>query len=187
MALKAMSTLATGMSQLEVGEIGIASFGREMAMIHPFHQPFTSESGVNVVRNFTFQQDRTRTALCVESAKLALEAQGSSSSVQLVFIISDGRIERDSRSALRRLMRDMMEANILVALVIVEGDDKKNSILSMKEVKFENGKPNVTRFIEGYPFPFYIVLDHIDSLPDVLGDALRQWFEMLARQQESSG
>jgi MoxR-like ATPase len=187
MALKAMATLATGMSQLEIGEIGVASFGNEMNLLHPFNQPFTAESGSNVVRNFKFDQQRTRTALCVESALMALDTPGDQASMQLMFMISDGRIERDSRTALRRLMREMAEKNILLAMIIVEGgDSKKNSITTMKEVTFENGKPNVKRFIEDYPFPYYIILDDMRTLPEVLGDALRQWFEMLTRLQAST-
>jgi MoxR-like ATPase len=187
MALKAMATLAVGMSQLEIGEIGVASFGNEMNLLHPFNLPFTSESGANVVRNFKFDQQRTRTALCVESALMALDMPGDQASMQLVFMISDGRIERDSRSALRRLIREMAERNILLAMIIVEGgDSKKNSIINMKEVTFENGKPNVKLFIEDYPFPYYIVLDDMRTLPEVLGDALRQWFEMLTRLQGST-
>jgi midasin len=78
----------------------------------------------------------------------------------------------------------MAERNILLAMIIVEGgDSKKNSIINMKEVTFENGKPKVKRFIEAYPFPYYIVLDDMRTLPEVLGDALRQWFEMLTRLQ----
>jgi midasin len=187
MALKAMATLATGMSQLEIGEIGVASFGNEMNLLHPFNQPFTAESGSNVIRNFKFDQQRTRTALCVESALMALDTPGDQASMQLMFMISDGRIERDSRTALRRLMREMAEKNILLAMIIVEGgDSKKNSITTMKEVTFENGKPNVKRFIEDYPFPYYIILDDMRTLPEVLGDALRQWFEMLTRLQAST-
>jgi midasin len=155
-----------------------------MKLVHPFYMPFTSDSGCDVVRHFKFDQQRTRIALCVESAMSALEEAGDKSSVQLVFLISDGRIERDSRSALRRLIRDMMERNILLAMIIVEGGQKKkDSILSMKEVTFENGKPIVKRFIEDYPFPYYIVLDDVATLPEVLGDALKQWFEMLTQLQ----
>ena len=58
---------------------------------------------------------------------------------------------------------------------------KKDSILNMKEVSFEKGKPKVRRFMEDYPFPYYLILDDIQALPEVLGDALRQWFEMLAQ------
>jgi len=116
----------------------------------------------------------------------ALEDSGDRSSMQLVFLISDGRIERDSRSALKRLIREMVERNILLAMIIVEGKEKKkDSILNMKEVTFEKGKPVVKRFIDDYPFPYYIVLDEVLSLPEVLGDALKQWFEMLTQLQKS--
>ncbi|KAL3924831.1 MAG: hypothetical protein SGILL_000803 [Bacillariaceae sp.] len=186
MALRAMATVAVGMNQLEVGELGVASFGDDMKLVHPFHMPFTSESGVEAVRNFQFDQQRTRIALCVESAMAALEEAGGGSSMQLVFLISDGRIERDSRSALKRLIREMLERNILLAMIIVEGTEKKkDSILNMKEVTFEKGKPIVKRFIEDYPFPYYIVLDDLTTLPEVLGDALKQWFEILTQLQSS--
>jgi midasin (ATPase involved in ribosome maturation) len=186
MALHAMATVAVGMNQLEIGELGVASFGDDMKLVHPFHMPFTAESGMNVVRNFKFQQQRTRIAMCIESAMEALEDSGDRSSMQLVFLISDGRIERDSRSALKRLIREMVERNILLAMIIVEGKGKtKDSILNMKEVSFEKGKPVVKRFIDDYPFPYYIVLDDVVSLPEVLGDALKQWFEMLTQMQTS--
>eukprot|EP00548_Thalassiothrix_antarctica_P006811 CAMPEP_0194140696 /NCGR_PEP_ID=MMETSP0152-20130528/10216_1 /TAXON_ID=1049557 /ORGANISM="Thalassiothrix antarctica, Strain L6-D1" /LENGTH=1225 /DNA_ID=CAMNT_0038839047 /DNA_START=460 /DNA_END=4137 /DNA_ORIENTATION=+ len=201
MALTAMATLATGMSHLEIGELGIASFGDEMRLLHPFHLPFTSESGSNIIHSFPFNEKRTRTALCVESALNVLEMQGGNcASMQLVFLISDGRIERDSRSSLRRLMREMTEKNILLVMIVVEsqkrstvkeGEEKgyqkkRDSITTMKEVTFENGKPKVKQFIEDYPFPYYILLEDMQTLPEVLGNALRQWFEMIAQLQHNS-
>merc|ERR1711937_818259 len=98
MALRAMTTLAVGMNQLEIGELGVASFGNDMKLIHPFHLPFTSQAGANMVMNCRFDQPRTRISLCVESAIASLESCGDNSSMQLVFLISDGRIERDSRA-----------------------------------------------------------------------------------------
>lgn len=192
MALAALATLANGMSQLEIGELGIASFGEDMKLLHPFNSPFTSESGANLVRNFKFDDQRTRTALCVESAIAALESESeSTSSLQLVFIISDGRIERDSRQKLRKQVREMSERNILLVMIIVEGKKgerakEKDSIVHMKEVTFEKGKPKIKHFIDDYPFPYYLVLEDMNSLPEILGDALRQWFEMLAQLQSSS-
>ena len=58
MALAALATLANGMSQLEIGELGIASFGEDMKLLHPFNSPFTSESGANLVRNFKFDDQQ---------------------------------------------------------------------------------------------------------------------------------
>jgi len=157
-----------------------------MHILHAFDKPFTVESGPSIVQNFSFSQQRTRTALCVESTLLALKDPGDVAALQLVFLISDGRIERDSRARIRQLMREMLEQNILLAMIIVEGQHKKDSILKMKEVTFEKGKPTIKQFIEDYPFPYYVVLEDMQSLPEVLGDALRQWFEMLARMQGGS-
>jgi midasin (ATPase involved in ribosome maturation) len=180
-ALAAMATLAVAMSQLEIGELGIASFGDEMKLLHPFHLPFTSDSGSNIVHNFSFDEKRTRTALCVGSALEVMNIPGDQAAMQLIFLISDGRIERDSRSALRYLMREMFERNILLVMILVEGEksQKKDSIIHMKEVTFEDGKPKFQAFIDDYPFPYYIILDDMQSLPEVLGDSLRQWFEMI--------
>ena len=188
MALRAMATLARGMSQLEIGELGVASFGDDMKLLHPFNKPFTSESGFDVVKKIRFDQARTRTSLCLQSALSVLDTPGDVASLQIVFLISDGRIERNSRSTLKKLIREMMERNILLAMIIVEppGDDKRkgDSIVNMKEVTFEKGKPIVKRFMEDYPFPYYLFLDDMQALPEVLGDALRQWFEMLAQLQD---
>ena len=56
-------------------------------------------------------------------------------------MISDGRIERDSRSSLRRLMREMVEQNILLVMIVVKGgkndkERRRDSIVHMKEVTF---------------------------------------------------
>ena len=104
-------------------------------------------------------------------------------------MISDGRIERNSRSSLRRLMREMVERNILLVMIVVEGgkndkERRRGSIVHMKEVTFENGKPKIKQFMEDYPFPYYIILEDMQNLPEVLGDALRQWFEMIAQLQQ---
>jgi len=141
---------------------------------------FTNESGMELTGNLLFDETHTRTALCVDSAMMMLEDSGSAADLQLFFIISDGKIERDSRSKLRKLVRELTEKNVLLVMVIVEGDKgakKKDSIVTMKEVSFQNGKPLVKNFIDDYPFLDYLVLEDVNSLSKVLGDALRQWFE----------
>lgn len=49
----------------------------------------------------------------------------------------------------------------------------------MKEVSFENGKPKLKNFMDDYPFPYYLIVEDMNSLPEILGDALRQWFEII--------
>ncbi|GMH65392.1 hypothetical protein TrST_g10125 [Triparma strigata] len=180
-ALQALAILANGMSQLEIGRLGVASFGEEMKMIHPFDQPFVADSGSKCVASFKFDQQRTKMAECVSGAMDVLnENGGESEGRRLCFLISDGRVERDNREFLKRLIRDMNASGILLVMIVIDGTGSQ-SILSMKEVNFVNGKPKVSQFIAEYPFPFYLLCNDVGTLPDVLGDSLRQWLEMLAR------
>lgn len=39
--------------------------------------------------------------------------------------------------------------------------------------------PEIKSYMDQFPFPFYIILRDINSLPQVLCDALRQWFELV--------
>jgi midasin len=40
--------------------------------------------------------------------------------------------------------------------------------------------------MENFPFPFYIVLREIGSLPIIMIEALKQWFELVSRGNENS-
>ena len=189
-AWKALATVVTGLTQLEVGEVGIASFGEEMKVVHSWESPWTSEIGGRVYQEFGFRQSRTRISLCLESVMKLMMTSSSSTlqsgvaaPLQLVFLITDGRIERDSRSTVRRLLREMMEGNILVAMIIVESSESEQSILNLKEVSFGKGTVTTKSFMEDYPFPYYVVLKEMDALPELLGDAVKQWFEMMSRLQ----
>jgi len=73
-----------------------------MKVLHPFKKPFTNESGMELTVNLLLDKTRTRTALCVDSSMAMLEDSGSAADLQLFFIISDGKIERDSRFKLRK-------------------------------------------------------------------------------------
>lgn len=49
-AVKALVTVCRAMSQMEVGNLAVASFGKKgnIRLLHDFDQPFTGESGVKV-------------------------------------------------------------------------------------------------------------------------------------------
>lgn len=34
-------------------------------------------------------------------------------------------------------------------------------------------------YLENYPFPYYLVVQSVQSLPEILSDALTQWFELI--------
>jgi hypothetical protein len=37
----------------------------------------------------------------------------------------------------------------------------------------------LSNYMETFPFPFYVVIRDVESLPLTLSDALRQWFELV--------
>jgi midasin len=45
-------------------------------------------------------------------------------------------------------------------------------------VSFVGGKPVFARYMDSFPFPFYIVLRDTAALPRTLADLMRQWFEL---------
>ena len=56
-------------------------------------------------------------------------------------------------------------------------------VLDMQVVEFQGTKVIKKAYLEDFPFPFYIVVQDIPSLPTMLADAMRQWFELLASGQ----
>ena len=65
---------------------------------------------------------------------------------------------------------------VLYAFIVL--DNPASSLLDMQTVSFANGKPVFNKYIDSFPFPFYVVLRDIAALPHTLADLLRQWFEL---------
>ncbi|CAM9165037.1 unnamed protein product [Ectocarpus sp. 4 AP-2014] len=193
LAMAAMTTVASGLTQLEAGQLAVARFGEDLDLLHGFGDPFTEEAGAKIVDGFTFHQKRTNTAHTLEGLVSLLEEARSGFSMssggvgskgtprQLVLLLSDGRFDRENKDRLRKLVREMNERGQLLVLIVLdkEGD---TSILKTREATYVNGKLVLTSYLDKYPFPLYILLNHIEALPETLADALRQWFELLQRQ-----
>ena len=132
------------------------------------------------------------------------EAKGSRSwhanteTLQLLLIVSDGRI-LGGRQQVQRLVREAAEEGVLPVLVLLDcfassgagpagpanansGVRARESILEEKSLRYVNGKPKLFPFLDDYPLPYYILLRDMHALPSYLGDALRQWFELVAGQ-----
>lgn len=52
----------------------------------------------------------------------------------------------------------------------------------MKIPIFENNSVRIEPYMDHFPFSFYVVLRDVEKLPDVLSDALREWFELVTTQ-----
>ncbi|RNF03864.1 MDN1, midasin-like protein [Trypanosoma rangeli] len=246
MSCRAVALLAEALRQLEVGELGIACFGKETRIVHELQEPFMGDSGPRAFSEVTFAQKSTSLKLLLEtsldyldSARERIHGQTRSTSQQLqqmMFIISDGQITED-RQELRRLLLRAEENRQVVVFVLLDvkatvspttataaaaaegcaaqtGAERSSlaplaakdlarltpaermrrlkaerearlhrvqssSILDMQLVEFKGGKVVRRSYMEEFPFPYYLIVRELETLPGAIADAMRQWFELL--------
>ena len=110
---------------MEIGQIGVLSFGDSVQYIHQLGTPFTSQSGSTALTHFTFAQQHTNFEECLKSliailVQSRLRLSGAAKrAVQIAFIVSDGRIQ-EGRDRIAKLIRDAEENNILIVLLIID-------------------------------------------------------------------
>jgi len=181
LACEAMTMIAKSLSQLEVGELAIMKFGETVELVHPFDQPFTDSVGPQIISQFQFTQKGTNVLQLLDNTVNLLEqARMSSHSqtehVQLVFIISDGRLS--NKAGLGQWIREAEKKRMLIVFIIIDSPNSKDSILQLETVNFMKKKIVRSAYMDDFPFPYYVILHEMNKLPDVLADTLRQWFEL---------
>ncbi|MCO5569159.1 hypothetical protein L7F22_022869 [Adiantum nelumboides] len=190
LALEALITICRSMSTLEVGQMAVASFGHKgnVKILHDFDSPFTTEAGIQMISQFSFRQDNTIAdepmvdLLHYLTCMLDVVAKNTNTSghhqlQQLILIIADGRFHE--KETLRRCIREAVSRGQLLAFIVL--DSTRESIMDVQSVSFSGGAPTFSKYIDTFPFPYYILLKNIEELPQTLVDLLRQWFEMVQR------
>ena len=196
LAFEALVLVTKSLTMLEAGEICVVGFGEDVQVAHAFDQPFSAEAGVGIIQQLGFQQTKTNVRkLVAESITLFREARAKTSSSsaaagelwQLLLIISDGLCE--DHEAIRRLVRQAQQERIMIVFVIVDAV-RGESIVDMSQAVFEpdpdsdggGQKLKIKRYLEGFPFMYYLVVTDVKDLPGVLATALRQWFSEVVGQ-----
>jgi midasin len=136
LACEALALIANALTRLEVGQIGILSFGEVIRSLHHLDQPFTEQSGAEVISQFTFDQQSTNVAAFLAHAVSQLEAAREQTThaidqLQLIFIVSDGRVLEDNVDNLRYWIREAASKQIFVVFLIID-NPKGDSILDVK-------------------------------------------------------
>lgn len=206
LAFETLALVSKALNRLEVGEIGIAKFGETVDVLHQFDDgPLTDQAAVHVMSAFTFNQKATNMLALVETSLKVLEAARESRSTtsssiadlwQLEIIISDGLCQDHEK--LRAVLRRAQEQRIMMVFLIVDSlhpnvvsskagseaggmSASQNSILSMNQVSYKNvdGRMELQmqRYLDTFPFDYYVVLRDVEALPEVLSGTLRQFFE----------
>ena len=187
LAFETLALVSRSLSMLEVGEICIVGFGTEVRVAHDFGATFSPDAGPHIFRQFGFRQNGTNVKKLVnDSITLFREARRKTVHAgaelwQLELIISDGVCE--DHDTIARLVRQAQEEQIMIVFIIVDALLKDTqSIVDMNQASFEpdatTGETTlkIKRYLDGFPFPYYLIVGDVSELPSVLAQALRQWF-----------
>ncbi|OBZ68834.1 Midasin [Grifola frondosa] len=203
LAYQTLALVSKALGRLEVGDIAIAKFGESVDVLHSFEGgPFTDQAGTKVMNAFHFDQKATQVLSLVETSLKLLEqarerrsmtSASASDLWQLEIIISDGICQDHDR--LRTILRKAEEQRVMIVFIILDSLHTKgtsqtgqgtnqNSILSMNQVAYKtvDGRMDlhVERYLDTFPFEYYVVLRDVEALPDVLSGTLKQFFERIA-------
>ena len=187
LAFESLALILKAMNKLEVGHIGIARFGQQVTEVHPLDGPISVETGISIVQRFDFSDECTDLeSLLRETPKLFESGRLQRSSAvdmfsQLQIIISDGICE--DHSMLQRRVLKAHEQGIMTVFIIVDSvnAERKESIVNMNQVRYldsGDGSVNlkITRYLDTFPFKYYVVVRDVNELPLILSSTLRQWF-----------
>ena len=189
-AIDSIALLCNSMARLEVGDLGILSFGGTTGVseLHPLGKPFSQDSGISICSALQFNQESTVQATPVMSLlKCGLNmlkshnfdhASESDNNMmkQLFLIVADGRINEEG-DAMKSLIHDALsEGGLMIVFILL--DTEKNGVLEVQTVDFVNGMPVLKNYMDSFPFPFYILLREISSLPRTLADLIKQFISL---------
>ncbi|KAL1666977.1 hypothetical protein GGF50DRAFT_125186 [Schizophyllum commune] len=199
LAYQTLALVTKALSRLEAGDVAVAKFGEGVDVLHGFDSgPFTDAAGAKVMDAFRFDQRATDVLKLVRASLNMLQAareQRSTGSAtasdlwQLEIIISDGMCQEHEQ--LRSVLRRAEEQRVMVVFIIIDSlqnptagttaGQLPGSIVTMDKAEFKNvdGKMELQlqRYLDSFPFEYYVVLRDVEALPDVLSTTLKQFFE----------
>jgi midasin len=207
LAYQTLALISKALSRLEAGDIAIAKFGASVDILHGFDQgQFTDHAGTQVVNAFTFKQKATNVLSLVDTSLKLLETARERRSLssataadlwQLEIIISDGICQDHDK--LRALLRKAEEQKVMIVFIVLDSlrsnvvpssssssDVNAGSILTMTKAEFKNveGKMemHLHKYLDSFPFEYYVVLRSVEALPEVLAGTLKQFFERISEE-----
>jgi midasin len=96
-----------------------------------------------------------------------------------MFVIGDGYFDNGERA--HELVVQAQLRHILIVFLFFDCAQGNicGSLLNLPSVYFENNEMVQKNYLDGFPFPFYILISDSASLLKILAEALRHWFEMI--------
>lgn len=193
MTYQSLALLAKSLTDIEAGSMSVLKFGEHVNCVLDFDQPYGEALGAHLLRALRFNEKRTSYSKLLQHAckmfkrqALATHAggseQGAVSVRQLLIILSDGRNMGSEENEIRVALKDLKQLGVLSLFVIIDdlARNKGTSIVDVKSCLQIGGGIQMSNYMDRFPFPFYLLLRELKAMPSVLGEALRQWFELMA-------
>ncbi|KAM0394946.1 hypothetical protein ACHAQC_004784 [Fusarium culmorum] len=187
LAMESLVMVSRSLTMLEAGQVGVMGFGADVFTAHGLTEPFASDAGAKVLQKFNFSQDRTDIGLLIQRTietfrEARQQNSGNADLWQLALILSDGLTPSSAHEGIRRMLREAMEERIMIVFIIMDDTGKKkgDSVLELKEAKFvrDGGESKVVieRYLDTFPFQYYLIVHNLEELPSALAGLLRTWF-----------
>ncbi|XP_063830768.1 midasin-like [Ostrinia nubilalis] len=186
LAFESLALVSQALNLLESGDLAVLSFGEKPNLLHPFTEQFSEHSGSRILEQLRFEQTKTKVAQLLDFCTVLFEEQtirSDAMNAKLLVIVSDGRgIFSEGETKVIQAVRRARQMGIFLVYVIIDNPDNKDSIMDIKRPIWDpvTNELSFIQYLDTFPFPFYIILRDMSALPTVLGDALRQWFELAA-------
>lgn len=166
MALESMCLISKALEKLEAGELCVMKFGESVDVVHKADEPFTSTSGAECLRRFTFAEDRTRIGQLLQHTSVILsdmankrQRQPNLRVSQLLFVVSDtDNLYQEGESLVEQAVQELRERNVFLVFVIINSPVKKRSILNQSSVSFIGNKVVKVDYMDRFSDKNYIVL-----------------------------
>ncbi|CAE7306236.1 mdn1 [Symbiodinium natans] len=201
-ALQTLCVLCQALAQLEVGEYAVLAFGSATPRVllplgsgQSHANSFSWAQAGPLLREFTFEEEsvqshnRSLADLMRLSSELFDERNGPNPArpfSQMSIIISDGRFNKNK---VRPWVHAALARQQLPLLIIVDAESEtpaanasgsKRSVFDLRAVSYEGGNCQVVPYLSDFPFPYYVVVQDLQTLPAILSDVMKQWFELAA-------
>ncbi|XP_077284299.1 midasin [Arctopsyche grandis] len=187
LAFESLALVSQALNLLEAGDLAVLSFGEDTKILHSFNDQFSENSGCKILHNLTFKQKKTRIAQMLDFASATFEElcfTNNAPNAKLLLIVSDGRgIFSEGETKVLQTIRRARQQGIFMVYLIVDNPVNETSIMDIRVPLFDpatNALKCIQPYLDSFPFPFYLILRDITTLPSVLSDAMRQWFELAA-------
>jgi midasin len=197
LAFEAIATISQALERLEVGELALIGFGEHSRVLQQFSSGVAKVSVGDKLRSglLCFDEASTDIPTLLETVLETFESALNNKSDpvwQLNVILSDGICHQHDK--IKPLLARCHSARILNIFVLLDNRPVESSIFELSHVEYvEQGVDpmsgqvrtgiKMTKYLETFPFEFYVVLRDVKMLPNILAESLKQWFELISLQE----